>query len=165
VKTQPAEQNNNNISHPSTYTDNQFPAQQFASSATNGVAASRTPVHGLPSAGLSSLPHGYNGTGAVEQDAHIHPELRTLREANAGAGQAPTPNMMQAGAPPPPPPEALGQMGGPMHPSSSVSPNMDDTEMGDSSMNDPSRKQAKRELSQSKRAAQNRAAQVSPHLF
>lgn len=67
--------------------------------------------------------------------------------------------MMQAGAPPPPTPEALGQLGGPMHPSSSVSPSMDDTEMGDASMNDPSRKQAKRELSQSKRAAQNRAAQ------
>jgi len=50
-------------------------------------------------------------------------------------------------------------MGGPPHPSSSVSPSMESADMGDVVMADG--RKAKRELSQSKRAAQNRAAQVS----
>ncbi|KAJ9142840.1 hypothetical protein NKR19_g7057 [Coniochaeta hoffmannii] len=63
--------------------------------------------------------------------------------------------MMQAGVPPHT--EGGGVMGGPPHPSSSVSPSMESADMGDVVMADG--RKAKRELSQSKRAAQNRAAQ------
>ncbi|OIW32412.1 hypothetical protein CONLIGDRAFT_268781 [Coniochaeta ligniaria NRRL 30616] len=69
--------------------------------------------------------------------------------------------MMQAGVPPHS--EGGGVMGGPLHPSSSVSPSMESADMGDVVMADG--RKAKRELSQSKRAAQNRAAQGPQRAF
>lgn len=149
---QPSE-SSTHISHQQ-YTDPSLAAQQFAHS-----AATSNGVSGRPGAqALAGPPHGYGGDQVGEQDAHIHPELRSLREANStqGSGPAPTPNMMQAGVPPH---SEGGVMGGPAHPSSSVSPSMESADMGDVVMADG--RKAKRELSQSKRAAQNRAAQVS----
>jgi hypothetical protein len=154
---QPADHHSNHISQQQQqqYPDPGLAAQQFAQSATsatsNGVSG-RTGAQVLP--GPS---HGYGGSQVGEQE-HIHPELRSLRESTTGqiAGPAPTPTMMQAGVPPH---NEGGVMGGPPHPSSSLSPSMESGDMGDVVMADG--RKAKRELSQSKRAAQNRAAQVS----
>lgn len=159
-------ENNQAIGHPpNPYGDsNHFTAQQFATSAGQAIGAGRNGVQqqGIPAPAPPALPHGYSGAPGVEQDAHIHPELRNLREANGNGNHVPTPSMMQPGLQPQQ--EAVQPiMSGPPQPSSSLSPNMDDTEMGEGSMSD-GRRQAKRELSQSKRAAQNRAAQVSTHI-
>lgn len=154
LQAQPTD-HSNHISHQQ-YTDPSIASQQFAHSAprSNGVS-------GQPGAQVLPAPaHGYTGNQIGEQDAHIHPELRSLRDSNPGQdpGHAAATNMMQAGVPPHSE-GGGGVMAGPPHPSSSVSPSMESADMGDVVMADG--RKAKRELSQSKRAAQNRAAQVS----
>ncbi|KAL1844738.1 hypothetical protein VTK73DRAFT_1884 [Phialemonium thermophilum] len=141
------------------YAESGYPTREFAApqqSNPNGIGESQ--VSALLAAS-SPLSHGYEDSTVGDQEAHIHPELRSIQKASpsaTGNGHTSPPNMMPSAVPPQT--EQGPPISGPSH-QAPVSVNVAPSEMNDVVMSDGRR--AKRELSQSKRAAQNRAAQVS----
>ncbi len=120
-----------------------YTAANYSNHSQPGPGINRT----SPASAAHPLAHGYPHAQIPQNEAHLHPELRSTNEPSAAAPvYPPIPTMIQPGP---------GQaMSGPLAP---VAPAVGavETEEG------PDGRKAKRELSQSKRAAQNRAAQVS----
>jgi hypothetical protein len=136
-------------------------ANQAAYTASGFANHSRSPSdgqgggQGSPIAAAHTLPHGYNHAPPAQNEAHIHPELRSADAVPTSSAYpaVPIPNMMPAASLSPSDQTAV--MAGP---TAAIGVAPGGVDHGEYSAEG---RKAKRELSQSKRAAQNRAAQVS----
>ncbi|KAK4450125.1 putative transcription factor kapC [Podospora aff. communis PSN243] len=134
-------------------------ANQTTHTASGFASHSRSPSdgqgggQGSPIAAAHTLPHGYNHAPPAQNEAYIHPELRSADAVPTSSAYpaVPIPNMMPAASLSPSDQPAV--MPGP---TAAIGVAPGGVDHGDYSAEG---RKAKRELSQSKRAAQNRAAQ------